>query len=142
MTVPEKWNSLTVSLAITKQGLNAASVSEALGVHGGPSEDGPVVHSGPHWWSYTCEERPGDDHNEVVTALVDHVRNRLEKVEALRMTGHFVEVAVAGTVETNAELCLSPRALGALASLALPVSFTSLTSQQDQEEDPLSWLDG
>ncbi|MEU9980529.1 hypothetical protein [Streptomyces sp. NPDC050856] len=142
MNVPKTWRSVNISLAVTKRDIDAASVSETLGLGGTPSGDGGVVHSGPYWWSYTYEERPGGDHGVLVAALVEQVRARLDRVEALRMAGHAVEVAVAGTVETNAEFRLAPRDIGALASLGLPVSCTSLTIAQEPEEDPLDWLDG
>ncbi|MFE4373917.1 hypothetical protein ACFRMN_37940 [Streptomyces sp. NPDC056835] len=135
------WESVNVSLAITKMDISADFVNNALGFDDDQSAHGARIYSGPHWWAYTYTEESAGDLEAMAISLTQRIRPRLDRVDALLRSGHSAQVAIAGTVETGDQLFISPTALEQLASLALPVSFTSLTLSGTQEEDPLSWLE-
>ncbi|MFC9427806.1 hypothetical protein [Streptomyces sp. NPDC056987] len=140
MAVFEAWESVNISLAVMKEPVDAPIVCGFLSIDAVPSERGVLISSGPNWWAYTYGEGFSDDLDSKVVALVDRFKPCLGGVENLRETGHTVQVAIAGTVRTGSQLSLSPRVIGRLASLDIPITVTSLTDAQ--EEDPLSWLDG
>ncbi|MFJ2214935.1 hypothetical protein ACIQVO_22825 [Streptomyces sp. NPDC101062] len=139
MAVIDAWGSVNVSLAVMKDPIDAPVVCGFLGVDAVPSEPGVLVTSGQNWWAYTYGEDFGDGLESKVVALVDRFKPRLGGVGNLLETGHAVQVAIAGSVSTGSQLFLSPRVIGRLASLAMPISVTSLMDAQ--EEDPLGWLD-
>lgn len=134
------WSSVNTSLAITKEGLDPEFVSKTLGFPE-PTSNGAVINSGPNWWAYTYDESFTGGLEEQVHSLTSQIAPRLDRVAILSKTSHAVQVAIAGTVETGSRLFVSPIALGQLASLGVPISFTSLTAQGMPDEDPLSWLD-
>ncbi|MEV7870219.1 hypothetical protein AB0P17_29930 [Streptomyces sp. NPDC088124] len=140
MAVVDAWGSVNVSLAVMKKSIDVSAVCDFLGVDVVPSERGVVVTSGPDWWAYTYGENFSDDLESKVIAMVAQFKPRLSGVESLLEAGHAVQVAITGSVRTGSQLILSSWVIGRLASLAIPVSVTTLTDTQ--EEDPLSWLDG
>ncbi|MFC9649220.1 MULTISPECIES: hypothetical protein [unclassified Streptomyces] len=141
MNAAGSWESVNVSLAITKKDVSVDFVNSTLGLDDDRSDRGARIYSGPHWWAYTYAEESTGDLEAMAISLAHDIRPLRDKVDTLLRTGHSVQVAIAGTVETGDQLLLSPTALEHLASLALPVSFTSLTPSGAQEEDPLSWLE-
>ncbi|MFE2747889.1 hypothetical protein ACFXKX_26740 [Streptomyces scopuliridis] len=141
MNSPGSWESVNVSLAITKVDISADFVTNALGLDDDQPDHGARIYSGPHWWAYTYTEESIGGLEAMAISLAQRIRPRRDKVDTLLQTGHSVQVAIAGTVETGDQLFISTTALEHLASLALPVSFTSLTPSGTHEEDPLSWLE-
>ncbi|UUN27463.1 hypothetical protein [Streptomyces sp. FIT100] len=136
------WTSVTTSLAVTREKVDAAFVSQTLGLADSPADStGAFIAFGSEWWAYTFDERfPGGLEGQAV-ALVQQISPRMDGLRKLHDAGYAVQVAVSGTVETGNELNVSPNAVGQLARLGLPVSFTTLTASGTHDEDPLSWLD-
>ncbi len=135
------WTSLNTSLAVTKQGLDPKFVSEALkgGAQGADLEEA-FIHSGVNWWSYTLDESFAESLDSQIGSLVARISPRLTAVKKIRDAGYSVQVAIAGFVEPRQVLPVSSAAVAKLASLGLPVSFTTLKAS-GPSEDPLAWLD-
>lgn len=140
--VSAEWKSLNTSLAITRDKLDASAIDQALGLSRLPGvQSGASVHSGPGWWAFTFDARCSPDLDDQVSALVSQITPHLDQLKDLIDAGHFIQVAIAGTVEVGDQLVLSPQSAGRLATLGLPVSFTTLTQENRPSDDPLSWLD-
>ncbi|MFJ2557706.1 MULTISPECIES: hypothetical protein [unclassified Streptomyces] len=139
MAVIDSWESVNISLIVAKEPLDTQVVCDVLGIESVPSRAGVLTSSGSNWWTYTYGEEFSDDLESKVVALVDQFQPRLAGVGNLLETGHAVQLAIEGSVGTGSQLFLSPWVIGKLASLAVPISVTSLTDAP--EEDPLSWLD-
>ncbi|MFI1867598.1 hypothetical protein [Streptomyces jumonjinensis] len=142
MNSPEYWTDVYTSLAITNVNMDIDFVNESLGLSGALSDaPGPFITTGPGWWAFTFDEQLAQDLDGQISALVSQVTPCLNGVQRLRQAGYSVQVAIAGTVETNAALYVSPEAANLLATLGLPVSFTTLTALGRPQEDPMAWLD-
>jgi hypothetical protein len=144
MSSPESWAAVHTSLAVTKKDLDPERVSGVLGLPspGAPGErPGFDVHAGPHWWSYTCHEPFSADLGEQISALTALLVPLRPAIAELRSTGHGVQIAIAGTPDPGNVLSVPPEGLSLLATLSLPVSFTTLTPDNAPAEDPLAWLD-
>jgi hypothetical protein len=136
----DSWDSVNTSLAVTKDSVDAAFVREVLGFNELPEGCEAVIYSGRNWWAYTYDEGAVGGLEEQVFSLVNKIKSHLDGLDALLKAGYLVQVAIAGSVETGSKLFVSPRVLGQLASLNIPISFTTLTTSGVQEEDPLGWL--
>lgn len=141
MPMVDSWGSLNISLAVTKEAVDALFVREVLGFDELPKGGEVVVNSGLDWWAYTYGEWFSGGLEERVISLVNEIKPRLDRLDILLEAGYSIQVAVAGSVETGSQLFVSPWVLGQLASLNIPISFTTLTTPSAQEEDPLGWLD-
>ncbi|MFJ5221834.1 hypothetical protein [Streptomyces sp. NPDC088400] len=138
----DSWDSVNTSLAVTKNSLDAPFVCEVLGFSKLPKGGRGVVNSGSDWWAYTYVDGFTGSLEEQLISLVNEIKPLLDRLDILLKAGYSIQVAIAGSVETGSQLFVSPRALGQLASLGIPISFTTLTASGVQEEDPLGWLDG
>ncbi|MFI8965549.1 hypothetical protein ACIGO8_25950 [Streptomyces sp. NPDC053493] len=136
------WTSITTSLAVTGAGLDATAVERSLAfARAAADRPGVSVHQGPGWWALTVDERCSADPGEQIAAFADLVSPHLDSIGALIGLGCHAQVAVSGTVGTGpAALTVSPESAARLASLALPVSFTTLLPDNTPAEDPLDWL--
>ncbi|MER7046047.1 hypothetical protein [Streptomyces jumonjinensis] len=142
MNSPEYWTDVYTSLAITNADMDIDFVNDSLGLSGVPSDaPGPFVTTGPGWWAFTFDEQLAQDLDGQIAALVSQVAPRLDGVQRLREAGYAIQVAIAGTVESRAALYMTPEAASLLATLGLPVSFTTLTALGRPQEDPMAWLD-
>ncbi|NUK05790.1 DUF4279 domain-containing protein [Streptomyces lunaelactis] len=142
MNAANPWAGINTSLAVTKVEMDSDFVNETLGFKKlALVESGPIISSGSNWWAYTFDERVSRDLDEQVASLVSQITPRLDGVKKLQDAGYAVQVAIAGTVDTGDQLCVSPRIIGMLATLGIATSFTTLTTSGTREEDPLSWLD-
>ncbi|MEU3045309.1 hypothetical protein ABZ705_02075 [Streptomyces sp. NPDC006984] len=137
-----QWTSVTASLAVTGDHLDAAVVQQTLGLStSAESPDAPRTHSGPGWWSYTLDHDFSDRPDDQIAALASRVTPLLEGLDVLVDRGHHVQIAISGVVPMGTRLALSPESTSRLAALGLPVSFTTLNEDNEPERDPLDWLD-
>lgn len=139
------WRSVTTSLAVTADGLDADVVQRALDL--GPAEGdpgGPLVHSGTGWWSYTLDSDHPDhpDHADgQIAVMASRVEPLLGGLRRLADRGYHAHIALSGVVLMGTRLALSPESTARLASLRLPVSFTTLNEDNEPTPDPFDWLE-
>ncbi|MCP3820768.1 hypothetical protein NLX86_22525 [Streptomyces sp. A3M-1-3] len=135
------WGTPVTSFVVTGEAIDSKIISEALNLAPSDLREGVGVHHGSTWWAYAYDERFSGNVEDQVGALVARFAPCVESVTELIRAGHEVHVSISGTAETGSRMILSPRALADLATLPVPVTFTTLTVSGVPEEDPLAWLD-
>jgi hypothetical protein len=104
-----------------------------------PGEDPGFLHGAGAWM--LAGSNP--DLNSI-ESQIQEISSRIaatgEQISGLRNIGYDIRVDICGKTETGSRLRLTPTCLQQLSALGIPLSFTVLSEQSAQVDDPLDWL--
>lgn len=134
------WESVSVSLVITKDDLAPALISQKLLLDGSvtrePGQE-PHFRQGDGLWVYGYDDTLSPDPEQQLDALLDDLADRREAVAELIHDGFSVQIDVAGFVATGDSLWIRPEVLQRVNDLGIPLSFTTRCTVR---EDDFDWL--
>ncbi|PWI11217.1 hypothetical protein DIZ27_07455 [Streptomyces sp. NWU339] len=137
------WDSPTATLLITGENLTPGEVTRALGISPSLSRE-PTADSrfrpGEGIWAIQVTAGPPQGLEGALDELADLISGVLEGIRELEESGLTVQVDLSGQVDGRTRIPVSPRALSRVATLGLPLSFTTGAVPSERSEDLWDWL--
>ncbi|MFI1160832.1 hypothetical protein [Streptomyces sioyaensis] len=141
---PLEWENVSTSLVITPTGTSPQHAAQLIFSDLEFNESvraGVTAVTTETSVSLTFDEMFSPDAEEQVLGLSRHLASKAAIIREFAHQGNLVSVEIAGLVETNAKLRLSPAAFSAISALGTSLTFRTLVPEELQEDDPLAWLD-
>lgn len=133
------WNSVRVTLVVSKPGLTPETVDAALGLKGTASfrAGTDLAMHDQASWNYQYDEN-STEAEQHVTALVNELLPLQERLAGLRARGYRMCIDISGFVTSNSACQLNADTIALVEQLGIPISFTTRVAKRD---DDSAWLE-